>query len=492
MADIIIIQPEIGKWDYLRTQPSLPLNLLHAATFVDKEYQIKFIDQRVDKNWQLTLKKELAKPILCVGLTSYSGKMIAHALEISEFIKEQSKVPVVWGGVHASLLPEQTLKNRYIDIVVQGEGEVTFLELARALEKGKSLEGLEGVWFKCNGEIYRNPPRPFLNLNELPEVPYHLVDVHRYMPVYRHRPSMPLQTSRGCICKCSYCINSIYRYSEWRPLTAENTIKKLKYLVSKFQVNSIYIIDDNFFVDLERVKKIAQGIINENLNIEWYVQGGPDFNSAEKIGDDLLGLLEKSGCVKISCGIESGSPRIREMINKDGSLEVIGKINRKFSKYNILVYYTFMTGLPGETIIDLKRTIRFLFKLLKENKNARSWPIHAFIPYPATPLTQSLNEAGYKLPSTLEEWMEYDFDNFSFNNFSYISNGLKKILMTNLLYLAPLFVDSKFKEYELPKIIEFFALVYRPIARFRLRHLFLRFMVEKKMMSLFLKLKSKS
>jgi radical SAM superfamily enzyme YgiQ (UPF0313 family) len=487
MADILLIQPRVEEADFLRTRPSLPLNLLHAVTLIDKRYRIRLIDQRTDKNWRRTLANELSSPTLCVGLTAYTGSMIGPGLEVSMLVKEKTDVPVVWGGVHASLLPEQTLRNKYIDMVIQGEGEVTFLELAEALEKGKSLRGIKGLWFKDNGKIYQNAPRPFLDLNDLPEIPYYLVDIERYMPLYRNALSLPLQTSRGCIHKCSYCYNTNYNRSEWRSLTAENTLKRISYLVDKFGIRSIYIIDDNFFVNLKRVERIAQGIIARNLNIEWQVQG-PDFNLAARMDEAFLRIIEKSGCVRMSCGVESGSSIIRGMLTKGSDIEKIREINKLFSNFKIIIWYSFMAGLPGESREDLKQTIGFLFKLLKENKWARNSPIAKFVPYPGTPLAQSLERKGYRPPTSLEGWRDYDFKNFNHNNVPYISEEMKKILKTNALYITSFFLDKKLKEYNTLKIVKFLSNVYRPIAKFRVKHLFFKFWIERQIIDLLLRL----
>ena len=486
MADIILIQPKIGEMDLLRTRFSLPLNLLHAATLVDKEYQIKIIDQRIEKNWQRILANELTGPVLCVGLTAYTGNMISYALEISQFIKERSTLPVIWGGVHASLLPQQTLKNKYVDIVVQGEGEITFLELARALDKGESLSGIKGLWFKDDGEIYHNPMRDFLNLNKLPEIPYHLVDVEQYLPIYRKKRSIQLQTSRGCIYHCSYCYNTVYNQSTWRCLTAKNAIARIKYAVNKFNVESIYIVDDNFFIDLERAKKLAEGIIKENLNIEWQVQG-VSFSEIEKMDDNYLRLLEKSGCVRFTCGLESGSSRIRKMLCKGTSFEKIKKINKRLNKYRIIMFYSFITGFPEETVNDLKQTIDILFQLLKENKMARNSPIYSFIPYPQTLLAKTIEKKGYKFPDELIGWKNYDWGNMGSENITYISNDLRKIIKYNFLYYISFFLDKKLMEYETSKIIKIFALIYKPIALFRIKYLFFKFGLEKKIITFFFK-----
>ena len=88
---------------------------------------------------------------MCVGVTSTTGPQLRHALEVSQVVKARSDVPVVWGGIHATLLPEQTLERPEIDFVVQGEGERTFEELVAALERGGAVGDIAGVWRKEAG-----------------------------------------------------------------------------------------------------------------------------------------------------------------------------------------------------------------------------------------------------------------------------------------------------------------------------------------------------
>jgi radical SAM superfamily enzyme YgiQ (UPF0313 family) len=478
--------------DFLRNQISLPLNLLHAANLVDREYQVKIIDQRIDKNWKEILGNELSKSPICVGVTAYTGKMIKHSLWISQFVKERSKVPIVWGGIHASLLPLQTLENRYIDIVVQGEGEESFLELVEALAKGKSLKRIDGICFKEGGQIFKNPQRRFLDLDNLPEIPYHLVDIHRYMPLYKGKRSIPMQTSRGCIYHCNYCYNTVYNKSVWRFQSPEKVYGRIKYLVDKFNAENIYFVDDNFFIDLERSKRIAEAIIRENINIEWQVQG-VGFSEIGKMDDNYLRLLERSGCVRFTSGVESGSSRIREMLNKGDSnnIDSIIQINRRLSKFKIVMFYSFITGFPTETFLDLRQTINILFKLLKENKNARNSPIYTFISYPQITFTKILENNGYKLPDTLIGWINYDYGNRGYENIPYVSAELMKVLKPDFLYYLSFFLDKKIAEYETLGLIKILALLYRPIAKFRVKYLIFALALDKKLIKLFLKLISK-
>ena len=135
---IVLLQPKAGEWEFIGVRP--PDSLLAVAAEPNKEgYKIKIIDQRIDKNWKEILKREL-KDTMLFGTTAMTGPQIKYALEASKFVKENSDVPVVWGGVHASLMPEQTIQNKYIDIIIKGEGDFVLLDIIKAIEKGKNLK----------------------------------------------------------------------------------------------------------------------------------------------------------------------------------------------------------------------------------------------------------------------------------------------------------------------------------------------------------------
>jgi len=108
MTDIILFRPKYTKdKNYIA---EIPLNLLYVSSFLEKKYSIKIIDELITPDWKGIVKKEISDKPLLAGVTSMTGHQIGHALEFSKFIKEHSNVPVIWGGVHASLLPEQTLE----------------------------------------------------------------------------------------------------------------------------------------------------------------------------------------------------------------------------------------------------------------------------------------------------------------------------------------------------------------------------------------------
>ena len=178
---VVLVYPHIIEGWQARPRMAMPMSLLCIATPVmNAGYDVKIIDQRVEPRWESILRQELQKDPLCVGVSSMTGPQLRHALDISKMVKEYGNSPVIWGGTHASLLPDQTLKNENIDIVVQGEGEETFPELVEALDGKRPLSTVKGIWYKENGHIKNTGMRPFIDLNKQPPLPYHLIDLKKY------------------------------------------------------------------------------------------------------------------------------------------------------------------------------------------------------------------------------------------------------------------------------------------------------------------------
>ena len=226
MTDIVFVYPKTG-FDIKNVWCYLPLSILTASSLLVKNnYNVTLIDQRVDDDWEYKLKKALKKEPLFVAISSMTGNQIYYGLNITKIIRENSSSPIVWGGVHPSLQPIQTLKNNYVDVVVKGEGEATSLELAENLEKNKSLDKIKGIAYKNNSTIKINPDRKFLDLNTLPELPYHLLNVKQYL---KNESAIPFLSSRGCVYGCKYCCNPKYNLRMWRSMGVEKAIAEIKH-----------------------------------------------------------------------------------------------------------------------------------------------------------------------------------------------------------------------------------------------------------------------
>lgn len=389
-----------------------PLGILTiAGPLVQQDYSVSILDERVEPNFWQRLDKELAKEPICVGISSMSGWQINNSLRISKFIKETTKIPVVWGGVHTSLFP-YTIRNKYIDYIVIDDGEETFPQLVDYLLNSSSdLQSIKGIGFKNNGEVVLTESAPPADISKLPFIPFHLVDFSKYT---KHKtrelpPSsglninhnIPIETSRGCPYSCAFCTES-KRKKKWRALAPERVINDIKYYVESTGLNGFSIIDDNFFGNPRRGKEIIDLLIKENLNISWHTNARTDFMARQD--DVFIQNMEKSGCKMIVFGAESGSTRILKMINKKATIDDVINTNHKLAKSNIIPSFICIQGFPTETLEDIKKTYLLNIQLLTENKKAIN--SNAFlIPTPATVIAEMT--LGKKAETMeLEEWGE--------------------------------------------------------------------------------------
>lgn len=387
---IFLFQP--GAKEKIATIP--PFGLLHlAAMLKEARYNVKIVDTRVDDYYSIDLKDAL----FC-GITAFTGSQITQALEIARFIRDNNPdVPIVWGGIHASILPLQTCEHPLVDVVVKGEGEETIVELARMFENGSPLEDVNGILYKKNGEVIENPDRPFIDLNKIPFLPYELLNHERcdFSTIY-------LNTSRGCPYNCAFCYNRSYNKLSYRAKDPERVLDEIEYILKKFNADSIHFNDDNFFVKRKRVEKICQGLLDRKLDIKWSALCRVDYFS--KYDDEFIDLLVKSGCTGLSFGAESGSQQVLDCINKGIKVEDTLATIKRSKEHGMDCDFSFVIGFPGETKQDVYRTIDLIDE--KGRIDSHSGGVHVFIyiPYPGTPLFNEATRHGFKHPESLEEW----------------------------------------------------------------------------------------
>jgi radical SAM superfamily enzyme YgiQ (UPF0313 family) len=468
MKEIILIQPKTGTFDMLGAR--LPLGLLSIAAMPYQQgYPVTIIDQRVEGHWQQRLEAALKREPLCVGITCMTGKQILHALEAARIVRKHSTVPLVWGGVHTTIMPDQSLESPYVDIIVLREGDTTFMELVEALDKKEPLNSVKGIYYKEGGKIIKNPDRDFIeNLDELPELPYELVTVDAYSSLNVEGKSLDFVSSRGCPFNCSFCYNTFFNKRTWRAFSGTETVKRLKHFVEKFQVKTVYFQDDNFFTDLNRIKEILQGIIDAKLDINWGTLG-LRVDGAARIDTELFELMRKSGCINVDIGAESGSRRILEIIDKKITVKDLLAVNKKIAHYPFIVKYTFIVGFPTETKQEMFSTIQTCLQLVRENKNAYT-PVFVYTPYPGTPMYDFALQNGFIPPKSLEEWGYFGTTDWYFNFKSWLNtkqaNQLKSIEFTSLF-------SNKNIKYKINKpLTSLLFNLYHPVAKFRFKNHF--------------------
>lgn len=391
-----------------------PFSLLTIAADLHKKgKEIKIIDQRVDKEWAINLREALKENPVCCGISTMTGKQIGFGIEAAKIIRKETggKVPIVWGGVHPTLVPEQTLRSPYADIVCVGEGDETFPELVDALERKKSLQEIKGIAFLKENKFVYTGERPFVNIEEILPTPWDLINVESYInpDLYLRESKRVLdigQTSRGCPYRCAFCYNTIVNKSRWRAMSAERALKMIVDDVKRFKLDGIWLRDDEFFLDAGRTTKICEGIIKAGLNISWYTSGA-SVRDILRATDEQLEILKQSGAHVLRLGAESGSDRVLKFINKSQTVEEILEVNRRCRKIGLKPIYSLMFGIPTETFAEMDKTIDFFFRLKEDNPGASLAPLSQFTAFPGTPLYDIAVEKGLKSPAKFEDWANW-------------------------------------------------------------------------------------
>lgn len=417
-------------------------------------------------DWRTKLRDELScGNVICVGISSMTGPQILGALEAAAIIRRYAPdVPIVWGGVHPSLLPEQTIRHDLVDIVVVGDGEQTFKDLVETIQQGGSLGNIKGLVFKDKGTVIKTPMREPFPIEKLGPLAYDLLDMSRYRsrPLWTERPSLPIITSRGCPHRCGYCYNTEFSKRRWQSLSPGQTVSEIVRLVNEYQVEALFLLDDNFFVNQDRVKEICHLIIRKNIDIDFY-NANCRADTVARMDIGLLRLLKKAGFKQLYVGVESGSDHILSQIQKDITTEQVREANRKLRETGIKPFYSFMAGFPFETIDELRDTLRLMGYLLEENPACSVFRLQLYTPFPGTDLYRHIRRLGTPLPTKLDQWAKFHYDRINLKSFDFRH---KRQLEDYHLYTS--FLDRKLN-INRAHHFRLIANVYSGLLRLRLR-----------------------
>lgn len=408
-VDIVLVQPRANRFDNVALR--MPSGLMSISAFLDREgYKIQILDTRKERDWETKLHDLLKVKPLCVGLSASTGRMIHYALEVSKAVRDFDKdIPIVWGGMHPTLVPDTTISHPYIDVIITGEADATFTDLVHALDKATPLRDVAGIWFKDqDGKIVKTAEREVIrNLDDIPRLPYHLVDINDYNSIdFRGTRSMDMSTSRGCPFRCTFCYLTAFNEQRWRAWSAKRTLEEIQYVMDTFGIRDFYFTDDNFATNVERFRQIMHGIVDNRMDVRWGTQG-IRMDTLSRLDHDTLALADKSGCGEISVGVESGSQRILDLMVKDTTVGMYVTTSKKLSHYQFVKKYNCMLGFPTETVEEMKATIKQALQMAKNDPHA--WfPFNVYAPYPGTPMFKLAVEHGFNMPTTLDGWIHLE------------------------------------------------------------------------------------
>jgi len=390
---------------FASSEATAPLGLLAIATpLLRAGYDVKLIDSTITPNYRQRVLEEV-RDAICLGISLVTGPMIRETVEIARSVKAWNpEFPVVLGGWHPSLLPQQTLEADFVDIVIRGQGESSMLEVVQHLEARESLDKIEGVGFKRDGSLVMNPERPLCPLVEMPPKAYHLADFDAYARLCGRRWAM-YTSSLACPFNCSYCTNAGVYGRQWNGLPSEQVVEETFDLSSRYGLEMLWIVDDNFLVDQERALAIAEGLVRVGASFRWSIQATT--NLTARLSVDELRLLRRAGLHQICQGVDSASPKILRLMNKTfQDFDSIYLSAQRCVEAGIRPSFNIIFAYPGEDEDDRRQTITFILDVCRRFPGAEFWT-NIFTPYPGSPIMHHAQENGIEVPGSFEGWADY-------------------------------------------------------------------------------------
>lgn len=345
-----------------------PSGLMYVAAVLEKiGHEATIVDLTGGIDWKKRTS-ELDADLFGITCVTPNFNIVQKIANILPFNK-----PVIIGGVHPTFLPEDTLKNIRCDAIIKGEAEVIIKDVINDLEKGELKRIYEGG---------------LVPVSDIPKPARHLINLHKYRP--GGEITTPIYTSRGCPFNCAFCSKVTGRV--YRTLPINRVIEETKEVIS-LGFKHILFGDDDIAIKGSRLKELLLAI--KGLGITFRLN-----QDAKSFDEEIVALASKSGCLEISFGIESGSPKMLKLMNKKASLEDNKRAIQMTKRYGMKAKAYFLVNFPGETGETVIETLRFA-----EETKPDKWLLSAFVPLPGSETFHHPKKYGITWMSS--NWEDY-------------------------------------------------------------------------------------
>ena len=380
-----------------------PLGLLYVAAYAEKEgHQVVVRDLAVRRK-----KEEIDfKKYDVVGISTDTTRH-RQALRLAKRAKSNG-CTVVMGGPHPGYVDEEILLTKRVDLIVRGEGEITFSELVGALQKeDRPFHPIQGISFLSKGQLVRTPPRPFVeDLDRLPLPARHLI----HMDDYRRtklggRDITPLVTSRGCPYRCAFCASSHFWGTRARMRSATSVLNEIEEIYHRYHFRAVAFVDDTFNLFPERVIEICHRIVEKKLDLWWWCLSRIDLLLRN---EEMVKEMVKAGAKPVFIGVESSSTETLEALNKGIDVEGTVQAVEMLKRNGLEIHASYILGGLHDTVKTIHDTIRFAKKL---DTNVAQFSI--LTPYPGTAIYQQVKDRIFKWRSP---WSFFDMQHLVFKH----------------------------------------------------------------------------
>ena len=402
---VVLYNPRAVFW-------TMPLALVAVGSALDRsKYNVVIVDGRLEAEPVAALLARLDDSTVCLGITVLTGAPIRDALAVSRAVKQaRPNLPIVWGGWHPSLFPEQCLAEPAVDAVVVGQGEESFAEIVERYANGESLAGVAGCAHRSNlPPKFRRPisnlPRAFRDVNDLAPHDYRLIDVRRYFGAKGKR-QFDYISSQGCRFRCTFCADPTVFKRGWYGLGPGRMARELAEYHRQYNIEEIAFQDETFFTSRARVEAVADAFLAAGLNVSWTATMRAD--QGARLDEALWVKCKRSGLRRVMIGVESGSPEMLKRIMKDITLEQVYESTERCARHGIGAILNFIVGFPGESDESVQASLDVAARLRALSPDFEA-SIFYFRPYPGNPIADELLQKGFQFPSTLEGWADFDY-----------------------------------------------------------------------------------
>jgi anaerobic magnesium-protoporphyrin IX monomethyl ester cyclase len=376
--------------------PHFPESSLSLAGPLKKNgYNVKIIDLAFTTKAEWNFQDPLF-----FGITIFSGKSIDRSLECARHIRVQyPDVPIIWGGPHCQMVPEETARHPMVTAVCYGEGENTVVQIADQLAQGNwNPARINGIAYKdSNNNIRTTTPPPLVDYDALPPHPYELLDSRKHLTTQN---KVHYQSSRGCPFNCTFCATTTR--GAWRPKTAETVLSQIERIIKLYNPAEISFTDANFFVNEKRARLICEKFIENKFSFKWFAFCRCDM--ILKMDFEFLQLLKRSGCSQMNIGGESGSDQVLDLYKKLITRDEIVQTVDKLEKAEIQAELSFIAGSPVESENDFKQTLS-LIHLLRKRKVVSVNGLYPYEAQPNSPLgKETIEKWKLPIPTDLDGW----------------------------------------------------------------------------------------
>jgi len=358
-SQVLLINPNLMKPPVTPVAIDFLSNTLRAAGF-----DVRFLDLAFEQDIDLALEREVDGRLLFVGITvrniddsffATSDFCLSRIRPIVRKIRTLTEAPIVLGGVGYSIFPTSALEYCGGDYGIRGDGEITIVLFAKALQGNGSLSDVPGLVSKNNGE-YKINKNVMVDLSELELSDRSTVDNARY---FREGGMVGFETKRGCASSCTYCADIPAKGRRLRLRPPEQVAREIASLAER-GIDHFQTCDSEFNIPYDHALDICRSFIQEGLDskIRWYAYMTPG-----PFDEELASLMERAGCVGINFGADHINPEILDTLGRKHTAKMVEEAAALCSKHNMACMFDLLLGAPGETPETLREVIAFMKRI---------------------------------------------------------------------------------------------------------------------------------